>query len=82
MVDHGVVEKSADINGCEQTADALSKQMFEGDEIETWYVSFPNTSIKSSVHDPNPGYPPTESTPPPTTSPPLPSSPFSQQPKP
>jgi hypothetical protein len=30
---------AADINGCEQTAEGLSKQMFDGEDFDTWSVS-------------------------------------------
>ncbi|WWD20007.1 hypothetical protein CI109_104480 [Kwoniella shandongensis] len=37
---HGVSMPCADINGCEQTAEGLSKQMFEGENFETWIDTY------------------------------------------
>lgn len=34
--DHGVSTGCADINACEQTPEGLSKQMFDGEDFETW----------------------------------------------
>lgn len=36
--DHGVFEGMADITACEQTAEGISKAMFEGGEFERWFV--------------------------------------------
>ncbi|WVQ66616.1 uncharacterized protein L199_004800 [Kwoniella botswanensis] len=33
---HGIFPGATDINACEQTAEGLSKQMFEGETFETW----------------------------------------------
>lgn len=34
--DHGVSQGCADINACEQTYEGLSKQMFNGENFDTW----------------------------------------------
>ncbi|WWC73384.1 uncharacterized protein I206_107351 [Kwoniella pini CBS 10737] len=39
---HGISLGAADINACEQTAEGLSKQMFEGESFETWADTFKN----------------------------------------
>lgn len=39
LSDHGVSLGCANINDCEQTPEGLSKQMFEGETFESWYVS-------------------------------------------
>jgi NAD(P)-dependent dehydrogenase (short-subunit alcohol dehydrogenase family) len=38
--DHGISTGAADITACEQTPEGLSKQMFDGEEMETWLECF------------------------------------------
>jgi hypothetical protein len=38
-IDHGVSLPKPDINACEQTAEGLSKQMFDNEEFDVWSVT-------------------------------------------
>lgn len=37
-VDHGIAVPSAMIDECEQTAEGISKEMFDNESFESWYV--------------------------------------------
>jgi NAD(P)-dependent dehydrogenase (short-subunit alcohol dehydrogenase family) len=39
-IDHGVSLGCADINACPQTADGISKQMFAGENFDTWLETY------------------------------------------
>jgi hypothetical protein len=48
-LDHGISSGAAKIDECEQTAEGISKEMFDNESFETWYV-FP-ADIISLVTD-------------------------------